>query len=63
MNRKCVGFAFIVLGIALIVTGYKRCDSTRSHISRVCRGDASIDAWIGIAGGSVCLVIAIVEIR
>lgn len=63
MNRKVIGLALIVVGIALAVWGYDIYDSAGSQISRALDGGSPAKAWIGMLGGALCVVAGIVRLR
>ena len=63
MSSKYIGIVLIVVGVALAVWGYNIYDSAGSQVSRVFSGDAPIEAWAGMVGGAICLVIGILKVR
>ena len=63
MNKKIIGIAFIVVGIALAVWGYNIYDSAGSQVSRALSGDAPIEAWAGMVGGVMCIVFGIFKVK
>jgi hypothetical protein len=63
MNNKYIGIALIIIGVALAIWGYNIYDSAGSQVSRALSGDAPIEAWAGMIGGAVCLVIGIYKIK
>ena len=63
MSSKYIGIVLIVVGVALAVWGYNIYDSAGSKVSRVFSGDAPIEAWAGMVGGAICLVIGILKVR
>lgn len=63
MNNKTIGIIFIVVGVALSAWGYNVYDSAGSQISRALSGDAPIEAWIGMAGGAICIIIGILKLK
>ncbi|MCP4746623.1 MAG: DUF3185 family protein [Desulfobacteraceae bacterium] len=62
MINKIIGFVFIIIGIALAVWGYNVFDAVGSKITRGLSGDTPIEAWAGMAGGAICLIIGIIKI-
>ena len=63
MNNKYVGIALIVVGVALAAWGYNVYDSVGSQISRTLSGDVPIEAWAGMVGGAICVVIGILKVK
>ena len=63
MNSKYVGIVLIVVGVALIAWGYNVYDSVGSQISRTFSGDAPLEAWAGMVGGAICIVIGILKVK
>lgn len=63
MNNKLIGIALVVIGVALAAWGYNVYDSFGSQVSRTFSGDAPIEAWAGMAGGALCIVIGVLKIK
>lgn len=63
MNKKYIGIALIIIGVALAAWGYNIYDSAGSQISRALSGDAPMKAWIGMVGGAICIVIGIINVK
>ena len=63
MSNKIIGILLIVVGIALTVWGYNAYDSVGSQLSRTFSGDAPVEAWAGLVGGAICIVIGIQKAR
>lgn len=63
MNNKYLGIVLIVVGIALAAWGYNVYDSVSSQLGRVFSGDTPIEAWIGMVGGAICVIIGILKIK
>ena len=63
MNNKIIGIVLIIVGVALAVWGYNIYDSAGSQISRALSGDAPIEAWAGMVGGVICIVVGIIKIK
>ncbi|GIU32643.1 DUF3185 family protein [Shewanella colwelliana] len=63
MVNKLIGIAFIAVGVALAVWGYNIYDSATSQISRAFSGDTPLEAWAGMVGGGVCVLLGIVKLR
>ena len=63
MNNKIIGIVLIIAGVALALWGYNIYDSAESQISRTLSGDAPLEAWAGMVGGAICLVVGILKVK
>jgi uncharacterized membrane protein YidH (DUF202 family) len=63
MKNKIIGIVLIIAGVALAVWGYNIYDSVGSQISRTLSGDAPLEAWAGMVGGVICVVIGITKVK
>lgn len=63
MNNKVIGIVLVVIGFALAAWGYNIYDSASSQIGRALSGDTPIEAWAGMVGGVICLVIGITKVK
>ena len=63
MNNKVIGIVLVVIGFALAAWGYNIYDSAASQIGRALSGDTPIEAWAGMVGGVICLVIGITKVK
>lgn len=63
MKNKIIGIVLIIVGVALAVWGYNIYDSAGSQISRALSGDAPIEAWAGMVGGVICIVVGIIKVK
>lgn len=63
MNNKLLGFVLIVIGVAAALWGYDVFNSASSQISRAFNGDTPIEAWLGMAGGVICIAVGISKVR
>ncbi|WP_455217513.1 DUF3185 family protein [Kaarinaea lacus] len=63
MNNKYIGIALIIGGVALAIWGYNVYDSAGSKVSRALSGDAPIEAWLGMVGGAICIVVGILKVK
>lgn len=61
--NKAIGIALIIAGVALAYWGFTVYDSASSKIGRVLTGDTPIEAWIGMAGGVICVVVGIFKVK
>ncbi|MCO7223510.1 DUF3185 family protein [Pleionea sp. CnH1-48] len=63
MNNKIIGIVLIIVGVALAFWGYNIYDSAGSQITRALSGDTPIEAWAGMVGGVICVVIGIFKVK
>jgi len=63
MNNKIIGIILIIVGGALAFWGYDIYDSAGSQVSRAFSGDTPIEAWAGMVGGAICVVIGILKVK
>jgi len=63
MNNRLIGIVLIVVGVALVAWGYNIYDSAGSQISRALSGDTPIEAWAGMVGGAVSIIIGILKVK
>ena len=63
MNKKNIGIVLIIVGVALALWGYNIYDSAGSQMSRAFSGDAPIEAWVGMIGGLICIVMGITKVK
>lgn len=63
MSKKYIGIALIVIGTALALWGYGIYDSAGSQIARAFSGDAPLEAWVGMVGGVICILIGALKLK
>lgn len=63
MNNKIVGIVLVVVGVALAIWGYNIYDSAGSQITRAVNGETPIEAWVGMVGGVIALLIGISKLK
>ncbi|MBC3767122.1 DUF3185 family protein [Neptunicella marina] len=63
MNNKIVGLILIAAGVALGLWGYDVYDSVSAEVTRVFNGDTPIEAWAGMIGGAICILLGIMRIK
>ncbi|WP_210394661.1 DUF3185 family protein [Motiliproteus sediminis] len=63
MKNRTIGIILSVIGVALAVWGYDVYDSASSHVTRALSGDTPIEAWLGMIGGGICIVLGILKIK
>ena len=63
MSNKIIGVVLIIVGVGLVAWGYNIYDSLGSQVSRTLSGDAPIEAWAGMVGGAICIIIGIFKLK
>ncbi len=63
MNNKIIGIVLIIVGAALVMWGYNIYDSASSQVSRALSGDTPIEAWAGMVGGVIAVLIGITRLK
>ena len=60
---KYIGIVLLVVGVALAVWGYNIYDSAESQISRALSGDTPLEAWAGMVGGAICVLLGVLKVK
>jgi len=63
MTNKYLGIVLIAVGVALAVWGYNIYESAGSKVTRAFSGDAPIEAWAGMVGGAICILIGALKLK
>ncbi|MDN3701997.1 DUF3185 family protein [Vibrio artabrorum] len=63
MNNKLIGIVLIIAGIFLAFWGYNIYDSAESQLTRAFSGHSPIEAWLGMVGGIVAIIIGIKRVK
>ena len=63
MNNRQIGIVLIIVGAALAFWGYDVYDSAGSQLTRAFSGDAPIEAWAGMVGGVICIVLGVLKAK
>ena len=63
MNNQILGIVLVVVGAALATWGYNVYDSAASQISRTLSGDTPMEAWAGMVGGAICVLVGISRLK
>ena len=61
--NKLIGIALIILGAGLIFWGYDIYDAASSQIKRALSGDTPIEAWAGMGGGLLLMIIGATRLK
>ncbi|TVU80440.1 DUF3185 family protein [Pseudoalteromonas neustonica] len=61
--NKVIGIVLICIGVALAFWGYDVYDSASAQITRTFSGDTPIEAWAGMVGGVVCIVLGALKVK
>ena len=62
-TKKIIGIALIIAGTAAALWGYNVYDAVGSQVTRALSGDTPIEAWAGMVGGAIAIVIGIVQVK
>jgi uncharacterized membrane protein YidH (DUF202 family) len=63
MNNKIIGITLIIVGVALAIWGYNIYDSASAQLTRTLSGDTPVEAWAGMIGGVIAVVIGITRVK
>lgn len=63
MNNKIIAIVLIVLGVALAVWGYNVYDSASSQIGEALTGETPVEAWAGMIGGAISILIGLTRLK
>ena len=63
MNNKIIGVILIIVGTALAYWGYDIYDSASSQLTRAINGETPLEAWAGMVGGAICVLIGITKVK
>ena len=63
MNNKIIGIILIIAGVAAAMWGYNIYDSASSQITRAINGDTPIEAWAGMVGGVIAVLVGITRLK
>ncbi len=63
MNYKIIGIVLVVGGIALSLWGYNIYDSASSQISRALNGETPLEAWAGMVGGAISVLLGLARLK
>jgi uncharacterized membrane protein len=63
MNNKIIGIVLIIAGAALAMWGYNIYDSASSQVTLAISGDAPMEAWAGMVGGAISILVGITRLK
>ncbi|WP_373084871.1 DUF3185 family protein [Zhongshania sp.] len=63
MNYKIIGIVLVVGGVALSLWGYNIYDSASSQISRALNGETPLEAWAGMVGGAISVLLGLARLK
>lgn len=63
MNNKIIGIVLIVIGVALAIWGYNIYDAASAQVTRALSGDTPVEAWAGMVGGVIAVLIGIKKVK
>lgn len=63
MNNKIIGIILVIAGAALALWGYNIYDAASSQVTRAISGDTPVEAWVGMVGGVVCVLVGFTRLR
>lgn len=61
--NQVIGVILLVVGAALAVWGYDVYDSASSQITRLIDGDTPVEAWAGMVGGGICILVGLLKLK
>lgn len=61
--NKIIGIVLIIIGVALAIWGYNVYDSASAQIGRALNGESPMEAWAGMVGGAICVVLGIFKVK
>lgn len=63
MKKSVIGVVLLVVGVALMIWGYDVYDSAGAQFSRAFTGDTPIEAWLGLVGGAICVLVGALRLK
>ncbi|QUX91568.1 hypothetical protein CYL31_09140 [Marinomonas sp. A3A] len=63
MNNKIIGIILVIAGAALAVWGYNIYDAATSQVTRALSGETPVEAWVGMVGGIVCVLVGLTRLK
>ncbi len=63
MNNKIIGIVLLIVGTALAFWGYDVYNSAGAQVERAFSGDTPVEAWIGLVGGAICIVVGVLRLK
>jgi hypothetical protein len=62
-TKRIVGIALIIAGTGLAIWGYNVYDAVGSQVTRALSGDTPIEAWAGMVGGAICILVGTFQVK
>lgn len=63
MNNKVIGIILVIAGAALAVWGYNIYDAASSQLTRAIIGETPVEAWVGMVGGIICILVGLTRLK
>ncbi|SHI14945.1 DUF3185 family protein [Ferrimonas marina] len=63
MNSKILGIVLIVVGVALAYWGYGVYDSASAQVTRAISGDTPVEAYAGMVGGAIAVLVGLLKVK
>ena len=63
MNNKIIGIILVIAGAALAVWGYNIYDAASAQVTRALSGETPVEAWGGMVGGIVCVLVGLTRLK
>ncbi|UTW01120.1 DUF3185 family protein [Marinomonas rhizomae] len=63
MNNKVIGIILVIAGAALAVWGYNIYDAASSQVTRAIIGETPVEAWVGMVGGIICILVGLTRLK
>ena len=62
-KKQQLGWVLIIIGVALAAWGFNIYDSVGSQLGRAFSGNAPLEAWAGMVGGAICIVLGALKVK
>jgi len=63
MNKKIIGIALIIAGVALAMWGYDVYNSVSAQATRAFSGESPVKAWAAMIGGVAAVFVGITQVK
>ncbi len=61
--NKLLGIILIIAGTLAAIWGYDIYDSASSQLTRAFKGDTPLEAWAGMGGGVLAVIVGIFKVK